>query len=284
MNDLKAMPVREGCQCGGACHSGRTRTLAPYELLTVDFSAQETAHECTCGGRACPRRYLTITGLILGAFLVSHLAINALGLWPMRFQSAVSRIHGLGGLLPVLEISLIFIPLAIHVTLGLRTLRREKLKLRTRGHHHGSHARYWLQRVTAVILLAFLAFHVATMHRWGIHLVYQVTHWPALDRYATGGLFEPARAFASVQDGLAGFWSPAPAHPANLLIAQFYLLAVAAGVYHLGNGMATGAEVLGFVRTRAQNGRLRHACIAAGFVLAAIGIAAWYAFAPGAHH
>jgi succinate dehydrogenase hydrophobic anchor subunit len=69
-----------------------------------------------------------------------------------------------------LEIGLV-LALAIHVTLGLRTLCREGLKLGVQKHHHGSDLRYWLQRVTAVILLVFLAFHLATMHRWGFHLV-----------------------------------------------------------------------------------------------------------------
>jgi succinate dehydrogenase/fumarate reductase cytochrome b subunit len=268
MKDLEKNPAHEGCRCGGAGRSGRTRTLAPHELLTVNFSATEIAHECACGGHACPRRYLAATGFILGAFLVLHLAVNALGRWPTLFQAAVNRVHGLGGMPPVLEIGLVLIPLAIHVTLGLRTLRRQKLKLDAYGHHHGSHVRYWLQRVTAVILLAFLAFHFATMHRWGLHLVYQITRWPALDRFAAAGLFEPSSAFASAQIGLANGWSTAPAHPANLLIAQLYLLAIAAGVYHLTNGMATGAEVLGFVQTREQNERLRSVCVAAGFVLA----------------
>jgi hypothetical protein len=40
-----------------------------------------------------------------------------------------------------------------------------------------------------------------------------------------------------------------------LLIAEFYLLGIASAVYHLANGVATGAEVLGFVATIAQKER-----------------------------
>jgi succinate dehydrogenase/fumarate reductase cytochrome b subunit len=252
--------------------------------MSVDFSGREVAHKCSCGGHACPRHYLALSGFILGAFLVAHLAVNALGLWPRRFQAAVNRIHGLGAALPALEIGLIFLPLAVHAMLGLRSLRRDRLKLAAFGHRHGSHVRYWLQRVTAVILLVFVIFHLATMHPWGLHLVYQITHWHVLDRYAAGGLFEPSQAFASAHNGLAAFWSGVPGNPANLLLAQFYLLGVAAGVYHLANGMATGGEVLGFGRTRGQLERLRRVGIATGFLLAAMGIAAWYAFAPGVPH
>jgi succinate dehydrogenase hydrophobic anchor subunit len=179
---------------------------------------------------------------------------------------------------------MVLAPLAIHVALGVRTLRREGLKLGVEKHHQGSDTRYWLQRVTAVILLVFLAFHLATMHRWGFHLVYQITHWPALGHYAAGGLFEPRRAFASISEALSFFWDEQAANPANLLIAEFYLLGIASAVYHLANGVATGAEVLGFVTGSARKERLWRCCMVAGGVLAAIGMGAWYAFATGACH
>lgn len=283
MSEVKRLPVRGDCQCGGSCHSGQLQTLAPRDLMAVGFAAPETVHDCTCHGHACPRRYIAVTGFILGAFLILHLGVNVLGLWPVRFQAAVNRIRGLGATLPVLEIGLIFVPLTMHIALGLRTLRREKLRLGVEKHHHGSDLRYWLQRVTAVILLVFLAFHLATMHRWGFHLVYQITHWPELGHYTTGGLFEPQRASASVSDAQWHFWDEHKANPANLLVVQLYLLGLASAVYHLANGVATGAEVLGFVATTGQKERLWRVCIGAGIILAAIGMAGWYAFAPGTH-
>lgn len=252
--------------------------------MTVDFAAPEPVHDCTCHGHACPRRYIAITGFMLGAFLILHLAVNMFGLWPVRFQAVVNRIRGLGATLPVLEIGLLFVPLTIHIALGLRTLRCEKLRLGVEKHHHGSDVRYWLQRVTAVILLVFLTFHLATMHRWGVHLVYQITHWPALARYATGGLFEPQRGFASVSEAQWRFCDQRAANPANLLVVQLYLLGLASAVYHLVNGVATGVEVLGFAPTTGQKERVWRVCIGAGFILAAIGMAGWYAFAPGTHH
>jgi succinate dehydrogenase/fumarate reductase cytochrome b subunit len=266
---------KTSCGCGG---HGRDAALPdPRAILAMKFG-EEAEQECNCSGR-CPRHYLAIIGFVLVAFVVLHLTVNMLGLWPARFQAAVNHIHGLGTALPVLEIGLIFIPLTIHVAFGLRTLRREKLKFGVEKHHHGSDLRQWLQRVTAVILLAFLAFHLATMHRWGLHLVFRLTHWPSLERYAAGGLFEPSRAFASVRDGLGNFWSAASGHPANLLIAQFYLLGIAAAVYHLANGVATGSEVLGLTRTPAAQQRLWRICLVAAPLLLLAGMAAWYAFA-----
>lgn len=263
------------CGCGG---HGRDAALPdPRAILAMKFG-EEAEQECNCASGRCPRHYLAITGFILTAFVVLHLTVNMLGLWPARFQTAVNHIHGLGTALPILEIGLIIIPLTIHVAFGLRTLRREKLKFGVGKHHHGSDLRQWLQRVTAVILLAFLAFHLATMHRWGLHLVFRLTHWPALERYAAGGLFEPSRAFASVRDGLGNFWSAASGHPANLLVAQFYLLGITAAVYHLVNGVATGSEVLGLTNTTSAQ-RLWSICLVAAPLLLLAGMAAWYAFA-----
>jgi succinate dehydrogenase / fumarate reductase cytochrome b subunit len=199
--------------------------------------------------------------LLLGGFLVLHLAINTLGLWPDAFQAAVNRNHALGPLLPVLEVGLIFLPLAIHAALGLRTLAREKLRYGVAKHHHGSDLRQWLQRVTAVVMLAFLLLHVVTLHRW------------------FGGRFDPHHAFSSASQAVWQFWRDVPAgRTSNLWFAQFYLLGIVAAVYHLTNGVATGAEVLGIVRTPAAQHRLGRACLIAAPVLLLAGMAAWQAF------
>jgi succinate dehydrogenase/fumarate reductase cytochrome b subunit len=94
-------------------------------------------------------------------------------------------------------------------------------------------------------------------------------------------LFEPQRAFEFVSDTVWHFWDGHTANPANLLIALFYLVGLASAVYHLANGVATGAEVLGLAATFGQKERCWRLCMGAGFVLAPIGMAAWYAFAPG---
>jgi hypothetical protein len=64
-----------------------------------------------------------------------------------------------------------------------------------------------------------------------------------------------------------------------LLFAQFYLLGIVAGMYHLTNGVATGAEVLGIVSTPVAQDRLWRICVMAAPVLLLAGLAAWYAFA-----
>ena len=253
---------KTSCGCGGHGHTARSAARPdPRAILIMKFG-EEAAHKCNCGDGTCPRHYLALTGLCLGGFLMLHLAINALGLWPAKFQAAVNRNHALGPLLPMLEVALIFLPLTVHVAFGLRTLRREKLEFGVEKHHHGSDLRQWLQRVTALIMLAFILFHVTTLHRW------------------FGGRFDPHNAFSSASHAIWQFWHGLPAgHPGNLLFAQFYLLGIVAAVYHLTKGVATGAEVLGWVKTPAAQDRLWRACVITAPALLFAGLTAWYGFA-----
>jgi len=263
---VEAAP-KSGCKkssggCGGHGRHARVASRPdPRVILALKFGG-EAGHECSCSGGKCPRHYLALTGFLLGGFLVLHLAINALGLWPDYFQAAVNRNHALGALLPALEVALIFLPLTIHVAFGLRTLHREKLKFGVAKHHHGSDLRQWLQRLTALIMLAFVLFHVVTPHRW------------------FGGRFDPSRAFSSASHAIWQFWHGQSARSIpNLLFAQFYLLGIVAAVYHLMNGVATGAEVLGWVSTPIAQERLGRICIVTAPALLLAGLAACYAFA-----
>jgi succinate dehydrogenase / fumarate reductase cytochrome b subunit len=250
---------KASCGCGG--HGRAAAPADPRAILALKFDGAE-ASLCGCGGKTCPRHYLAFTGLLLGGFLVLHLAINLLGLWPETFQAVVNRNHALGRLLPVLEIGLIFLPLTIHAAFGLRTLAREKLRYGVEKHHHGSDLRQWLQRVTALIMLGFILFHVATLHRW------------------FGGRFDPHHAFSSASQAVWQFWQDVPAgRMSNLWFAQFYLLGLLAAVFHLTNGVATGAEVLGIVRTPVARQRIEGVCLVAAPLLLLAGMVAWQALA-----
>ena len=91
------------CGCGG--HGRHATPPDPRVILAMKFEAEERGPHCARGGGSCPRHYIAFTGLVLGAFLVLHLAVNALGLWPAIFQGVVNRSHSLGPVLPVLEIA-----------------------------------------------------------------------------------------------------------------------------------------------------------------------------------
>ena len=251
---------KSNCGCGGHGHA-KAVALNPQNLRTFNFG-QAAEHSCSCsGGGRCPREYLAPTGYALGGFLIVHLLVNSLALWPGKFQSAVNRVRSLGALLPVLEIGLAAV-LTFHIAVGLRLMRRDKLKYITGNHFHGSPMRQWLQRVTAVIMLAFILFHVVTLHRW------------------FGGRFDPHDAFGTASHAIWQFWhgQPAGSFP-NLLFAQLYLFGIVAAVFHLTNGVATGAEVLGLASTPVAQIRLGRICLIAAPALLLAGLAAWYAFA-----
>ena len=263
---IKSSAGKNSCGCGGHGHRSRAAAMRPdpRAILTLKFGA-EAEHPCNCSGRTCPRRYLVWSGFALGGFLLLHLALNSLAWWPEKFQAASNRIHSLGAALPMLEVGLVFIPLAVHIAFGLRTLCREKLRFGVEKHHHGSDLRQWLQRLTALILLVFIAFHVVTLHRW------------------FGGRFDPLDALGSASRAIRQFWRGLPAgHPGNLLFAQFYLLGIAAAVYHLANGIATGAEVLGWVSTPGSQQRLWRISVIASSALLLAGLAAWLALTRNA--
>ena len=251
---------KNNCGCGSHGRA-KTATLNPQTIRTIKFG-EETEHQCSCsGGGRCPRHYLAPTGYVLGGFLILHLLVNSLAIWPGKFQAAVNRLHSLGALLPVLEISLAAV-LTFHIAIGLRLMRRDQLKFISGDHFHGSPMRQWLQRVTAVIMLVFILFHVVTLHRW------------------FGGRFDPNNAFGSASHAIWQFWrgEPTGSFP-NLLFAQFYLLGIIAAVYHVANGLATGAEVLGWVSTPLEQNRLWRTSISAAPVLLLAAMAAWWALA-----
>ena len=56
----------------------------------------------------------------VGGYMVIHLAVNASVLnSPASFQSNVANIHKFGALLPVLEWTLIFLPILFHAIVGM---------------------------------------------------------------------------------------------------------------------------------------------------------------------
>jgi len=153
--------------------------------------------------------------------------------------------------------------LILHLVIHSLALRREKLKFGVAKHHHGSDLRQWLQRVSAVILLAFILFHVITLHRW------------------LGGRFDPHSAFDSASRAIWQFWRDLPSgHPVNLLVAEFYVLGIFAAAYHVSNGIATGAQVLGLTAKSVAQKWLGRICLLLAPALLLVGLAAWHTFAP----
>lgn len=109
------------------------------------------------------RRLHSLLGVVpLGIFLLSHLLTNAQGvLGPRAFEEKVKLIHSLGPALPIVEAVFIFIPLALHIVLGVAIALQSRSNVNTLGY-----ARNWaftLQRASGWVALAFIVYHVLAL-------------------------------------------------------------------------------------------------------------------------
>ena len=113
------------------------------------------------------RRLHSLLGLVpIGGFLCFHLATNASMLdGPETFQMRVNIIHQLGPItLSILEWGTIFLPILFHGLIGLIIVTRGKRNVW--NYPYLENWRYTLQRITGVMAMAFILFHVFQMHGW----------------------------------------------------------------------------------------------------------------------
>jgi succinate dehydrogenase / fumarate reductase cytochrome b subunit len=222
--------------------------------------------------------------LLLTAFIGLHLGMSMTGLNPVLFQQAVNRLHAVQAL-PGISLVFVLLPMLLQCTTGIFLAQREGLKYYTGKCDRGGRIRFFLQRWTALVVLVFITVHFMTMHDWGLHLLYRVTHWQALARYSAGGLFRSTDAFASTVQGFASLWTAGSiAHDVNV-IGMFLLLGgIWATAFHLANGAWSGALLWKILPTPYSKQLWRIACIVSGVVLAIAGSIAWYSFtlAPSA--
>lgn len=103
----------------------------------------------------------SLMGLVpIGVFLAFHLGINALRtVGPLQYQLSIDLINNLPFLLGI-EIVFIYAPLLLHSMVGFYIYFSGKRNVR----HYG-YARNWLytlQRISGVIVFAFLIYHMGT--------------------------------------------------------------------------------------------------------------------------
>ena len=216
------------------------------------------------------RRLHSLTGLVpIGVFLLFHLSANASillspGSPGSEFQVTVGRIQLLGPLLVPVEMVFIFLPLLFHAILGLQiffTARSNAMQ-----YPYGSNVRFTLQRVTGVIALLFVLYHIWQMHWLGEYGEYVGLsgggRFHVLD---SSGAPAAARTAAEVIQG--GWW-----------VAVIYTIGVVASVFHLANGIWTALITWGItIRKRTQRG-VGYVCTALGIVLSLVGLGALCGF------
>ena len=207
------------------------------------------------------RRLHSLLGIVpLGLYMVVHLTTNAsLINGTQTFQRAVYLIHAPGKLLPIIEWGAIFLPLVFHAVIGVWISKTGTYN--SSQYTFTSNRRYVVQRITGIVALIYLFFHILHLHGW-----FHAPFW--LDAVRGMGLanFRPYNAGSTLADAMNGWVWP-----------LFYLIGVLSCVYHLANGLWTSGITWGlWVSPKAQQ-RATKVCSGFGVILAVISLTAWWA-------
>lgn len=154
-------------------------------------------------------RLHSLAGIVpLGAFLIEHFYSNAVALLgASAYDRQVATLQGIP-LVWVLEIVFILIPLLYHAGYGiyLATLSRNN----TRDYGYASNRRFLLQRVSGIVTLLFVLYHV-----WSFRL--------------KSAFFGTDVSFDAVSGHLSHAW-----------IFTFYVLGILSTTFHFTNGLWSG--------------------------------------------
>ncbi|MDX1971689.1 MAG: succinate dehydrogenase [Candidatus Sumerlaeia bacterium] len=159
------------------------------------------------------RRVHSLLGVIpLGLFLFGHLTTNSMSAFGEEaFTHKVELIHSLGPLLPFIEAAVIFIPLALHIIIGIIIALTARNNVDTLG--YGRNWAYAFQRWSGWVALAFILWHTITLR--------------FLD---TANIAEY---------GVPAFYRHLSVIFQNPLISGGYILGGLAVIYHFANGLCT---------------------------------------------
>lgn len=170
--------------------------------------------------RSWPRRLHSVSGVVpVGAFLAFHLYVNAAASRGAdAYNAAALRLQRFP-LSLVLEIALIFVPLAYHGVYGIYVAATEPAS--PQRPTRGGRLLALLQRVTGILLFAFILFHL-----WTTRLVQIRDH-------------ESVDLFRLVQAALASPW-----------IHSFYVVGILSATLHLATGLWSFAQTWGLAAGR----------------------------------
>lgn len=190
----------------------------------------------TLGGRYhfLLRRLHSLTGLVFGGYLVVHLLVNAtIAQGRNVYQTQVDKIHDLP-FLPVIEWSFIYLPILYHTVYGVWiTLTAQP---NVNRYPYEKNWFYVLQRVSAVVIVFFMLFHVLSL-KYGL--------------FGTNLSFDPhggaLRTVAQHMDH-------------GLLVWVVYPIGILASCYHLANGFWTAAITWGLTVSHSAQKRWGYAC------------------------
>ena len=194
------------------------------------------------------RRLHSLTGIVpIGGFLAFHLYENYAATRGAEVYNEVSHKLQTLPFAVFVEIFVIALPLVFHGVYGLfvtSTAAPNPVR-----YTYGRNWMYLLQRVTGVIVFAFLLFHY-----WTTRLV-QIHDHESLDL------------FRQVQAAVGNPW-----------IYAFYVAGIVSAVYHLANGIWSFSIVWGFTVSPAAQRRMAWFSAAIFVVLSVIGVRSLAAF------
>lgn len=160
----------------------------------------------------------SLTGVIpVGAFVIFHLVANSYSLRGEVEFNTVTRVIGYSPFVALLEIGAIFAPLLFHAIYGL--FITAEMKPNVGAYTYGRNWLYVLQRVTGIIALLYICFHVYSTT--GTRRIYEFTGGP--EGHEMGYV---AISYASMA------WRMA--HP---LYLAAYVIGITASAFHLANGL-----------------------------------------------
>ena len=209
------------------------------------------------------RRLHSLSGLLpVGGFMLVHLTTNASVLnGAEAFQNLVYQIHSLGKILWIVEWAFIFLPLMFHAIFGVYIIMGGKSN--TSKYSYVANWRYRMQRISGVIALFFILFHVLHMHGW-----FHVGFWKSAMQQIGMAQFAPYNAAST-----AGI-----AMQSTILMPILYFVGIAACVYHLANGLWTMGITWGVWTTPPAQRRASFACLGLGVLVMMIGTSSLVGF------
>lgn len=198
------------------------------------------------------RRLHSLSGIVpIGVFVCFHLFTNmqmAFG----TFQHEVDWIHSQPAVI-FAEVFGIWLPIVFHAILGIVYTFTGKSNVGVYG--YSDNWRYTFQRITGVIALIFIFFHIATLRwRWDMGFWYT----PFFDH---GIGFNPNA--GANQPGLLvpfAYESTAIALQFNFAVFLFYVVGVLAVIYHWSNGLWTAAISWGWTLSAQSQRRWGYVC------------------------
>lgn len=251
------------------------------------------------------RRIHSLTGVVpLTLFLIEHLFTNSRSTQgPESFNGAVKFMTGLP-LFMIIEWAGIYIPLAIHLILGIWIARTARHNVD--NYKYGGNWRYLFQRVTGIFIVLFLVVHLGHW-RYGVRVNYiepgateakliALRHYtpyelkdkefPAAYRVAYEQAWlkekvgrteadlltteaQTALQVMASKDNMFSGMKAAFSTPGWFL---FYVLGLAAACYHTGNGLWTFLITWGVLRNPKAQERCSTACLGFGAALFALGV------------